>query len=171
MALFSTSAIDGVKTELQLHSAVQKTPQGINSPDNWRNRRPTIKVRGFFHGENENAQHGRFLTGCVGTPKGVPVPIAGLLTRHSLPTLINSKGAGSKPIQLEAIMPNIPKGNHTLTLPITTGKATTSLNQHQRAIECIDRAKLLITEGKPQIALGQLMMATRSLKQVCGGVK
>jgi len=62
-------------------------------------------------------------------------------------------------------------GNHARTLPISSGASTTTLNQHQRALECLDRAKFLLTEGKPQIALGQLMVATRSLKQVVGGVQ
>jgi len=44
----TTRAIEGVKGVLDLHPAVQKTSQGIGNPDNRRNSRPTINVRGFF---------------------------------------------------------------------------------------------------------------------------
>lgn len=165
MNLFTTIATDGVKTSVHLHSAVQKTSQGIGNPDNWRNNRPTS---GFFHGEHENAQHGRFLTGCVGTSQDVPVPIAGFPTRHSLQPSIGKEGSRVSTCQLEAIMPNLTKGNHARK-PITSGASTTSLNHHQKAHEHISRAQVLLASGNAQLALGQLMVATRSLKQVCGG--
>jgi len=163
----TTRAIEGVKDVLNLHSAVQKTSQGFDRPYNRRNNRPTS---GFFHGEHE-AQHGQFLTGCVGTSCDVPVPIAGLSTRHSLTTLLDSKVSGLQPVQSEATMPNFTKGNHARTLPISSGKSQTNVNTYQNAIECVSRAKVLLASGQPQIALGQLMTATRGLQRALAASK
>ena len=58
-------------------------------------------------------------------------------------------------------MPNFTKGNHARTLPIPSGKATSVLNQHQKAHECIARAKVLLTSGNAQLCLGQLQVASR----------
>jgi len=162
MTNHTTSAKDGVK----LQPAVQKTPQGIGLPDNWRNNRPTS---GFSYGAHENATHSPFLTDCAGTSKGVPFPIDGSPTPHRLPPVMDDGQAGSQPVNRRPTMPNSKKGNTAQITPISSGKTTTTLNQYQRAIECIDRAKFLLNEGKPQIAIGQLMVATRSLKQAVGG--
>jgi len=64
---------------------------------------------------------------------------------------------------------NHQKGNHARTLPITSGASTTNITQYQKAHECIARAKVLLTSGNAQLCLGQLQVASRALKQVCGG--
>ncbi|MEI7614179.1 MAG: hypothetical protein WCK63_14865 [Betaproteobacteria bacterium] len=171
MKLFQRSAIEGVKGVLDLHPAMQKTSQGIGNPDNRRNSRTTIKVRGFFHGEHENAQHGQFLTGCVGTSQDVPVPIAGFPTRHSLQPSIGKEGSRVSTCQSEATMPNFTSGNTAQITPISSGKSQTNVNAYQNAIEAISRAHVLLASGQPQIALGQLMTATRGLQRALAASK
>lgn len=78
---------------------------GISISDNWRNSRALTQSSGFFHGVHENAKHGHHAAGCVGASKDAPVPIAGMLTRHSLPPLISIEGGGLLTCQLEATMP------------------------------------------------------------------
>ncbi len=107
----------------------------------------------------------------LGMPRRKAGSMATSMCSNPVPSYgLNSRKAGfQSQVGIETMKPTT-TGTHAQITP-TSGKTTTSLNQHQKAHECIARAKVLLTSGNAQLCLGQLQVASRALKQVCGGAR